>query len=53
MYTADFVEFGKHFKSSCEVASLTTLYQRHRLYAVTREGNCLISTYATKYSALF
>ena len=53
MYTAEFVEFGELFKNSCEVASLTTLYQQHRLYGVTREDNCLIRTYATKYSALF
>ena len=53
MYTADFVEFDEHFKNCCEVASLTALYQQHRLYGVTREDNCLISTYATKYFAIF
>jgi len=39
VYTADFVEFGEHFKNYCEVASLTTFYQQHKLYGVTREDN--------------
>lgn len=53
MYTAEFVEFGELFKNSCKVAFLTTLYQQHRLYGVTRENNFLINTYDTEYAALF